>query len=93
MRRKFRRLKLRLWYALFIWVINHVPMVRTASIANRTVYSGFYGHLEFDITIKDNREADGWSREEVIKLLTRVRREEIRMKWTCPEPKFTVFDI
>lgn len=46
-----------------------------------------FGGLELTVTLRNTLEPDGYSREELVEMLERVRRHETRMGWRAPEPE------
>jgi hypothetical protein len=47
--------------------------------------------LEFTYIVRDMRKVNGYTREELLEMLTIVRMEEERLRWKCPEPDESLF--
>lgn len=45
-----------------------------------------YGTTELTLIMRDISEPDIYSRGEIFEMLHKVRENEIRMQWKCPEP-------
>lgn len=54
--------------------------------ANRTTFTLADDSVEYTLVVRDKREPDDYSREEVYAMLRTVRRAERRSVWQCPEP-------
>lgn len=54
--------------------------------ANRTTFTLADESVEYTLVVRDKREPDNYSREELYAMLRTVRRTERLQNWTCPEP-------
>lgn len=77
------KLRQRLWYWL---LVDRLPFIGGSRVANRFIRTGFLGVLEFTVTIRDPRQEDGYSREELLNLLKLIRVQEEKQNWKVPEP-------
>jgi hypothetical protein len=53
--------------------------------ANRYTYVCKFGPLEMTIVVRDTREPDGYSREELVEMLQTIREQEELQGWKVPE--------
>lgn len=54
--------------------------------ANRTTFTLADESVEYTLTVRDKREPDNYSREEIYAMLRTVRSAERIQQWHCPEP-------
>lgn len=54
--------------------------------ANRRTRTWLLGEHELTFTWRDTRQPDGYSREELYRMLKLVRDHEHLQEWRCPEP-------
>jgi len=54
--------------------------------ANRTTFTLADDSIEYTLVVRDKREPDNYSREEIYAMLRAVRRAERLQNWSCPEP-------
>lgn len=54
--------------------------------ANRQVRTVMLGSTEVTVTLRDTKEPDAYSREEIYRMFQTVRENEQRMGWKVPEP-------
>ena len=88
MRRWWRWLEIR-WLALrWRLVIRIWPKdAGTAySCANRAGIKTMFGPFEYHLCVRDTAKNDGYSREELMEMLTVVRLHERLQGWRAPEP-------
>lgn len=45
-----------------------------------------YKNLEIEVIVRDTNKPEAFTREELLIMLRKVRKEEIRTGWTVPEP-------
>lgn len=79
----------RLWWRVFTWLLDRCPG-NTGSwgvCSDRYLWTRRVGHLEIEVTARDKRRPEGYSREELVVMLRTVRRHERLQGWKCPEPK------
>ena len=80
------------WFKLLLWKRfvatffgRHIPTL-VKHVANRSIYISEDDRYEYTLVLRDKNQPDGYSREEVMEMLSEVRQAEKRMGWSCPEP-------
>lgn len=82
------RWKTKFWW----WILHKVPLKGLSGrTGNRFYKKGMLGPIEVTITDRDTREPDGYSREELLRMLQLIRSEEERHQWKVPEPVACVY--
>jgi hypothetical protein len=61
-------------------------MERTVANRKEISFTGSRPNILISIIRRDTSKPDMYSREEIFDMLKRVRCEEQRMQWKCPEP-------
>lgn len=74
-----------LWYWLFAYLLRRGPVRTEGFVGNRHTWKGTTGPVEIEVVIRDTRQPDGYSREELYQLLKLIRREEKRSEWKVPD--------
>lgn len=75
----------RLWYRALMWLLRR-GQYGWARCANRYEITHHCGPLVVVTTIQDTREEDGYSREELYRMLRLIRQHEELQEWKVPEP-------
>ena len=70
---------------LLLWVFFRL-CGQSGACANRRWARLRRGQVEVAVTVRDLREPDGYSREELLLMLREVRRHEKTQGWSVPEP-------
>jgi hypothetical protein len=58
--------------------------------ANRHWRNATCGPYEIELIMRDTRQPNGYSREELVEMLRTIRKHEAYMGWRVPEPSLTV---
>ncbi len=76
-----------LWLAYLLFrKAKALPGAARGACANRTWVRARAGRHELAVTVRDCGEPDGFSREELVRMLAEVRRHEALQGWRVPEP-------
>lgn len=78
--------RLRLWLLLWLWPTRPVSG-RWWMCAYRRSRRVMCGTDEVTLTMRDTSRSDGYSREELLEMLTEVRKHETLSGWRVPEPE------
>ena len=73
------------WYRVIVFATRRAGR-SSGACANRYMYTCWFGPLEMSITIRDTKEPDGYSREELVEMLAIIRAQETQQEWKVPEP-------
>jgi hypothetical protein len=73
------------WYRVIVFATRGSVPRLFGACANRILYTCWFGPLEMSIVIRNTREPDGYSREELVAMLDLVRKYEKKQGWTVPE--------
>lgn len=68
-----------------LWGVAWGEQGSSHACGNRVWSRRYVGPIEFTLTMRDTRQADQYSREEIVEMLETVRREEARMCWRAPD--------
>ena len=82
-----KRLMQRFWLKVLMFVVRRGAVRSSGTRANRTWRTALFGSVEVTITARKLWEPDGYSRDELIRMLQTVREHEARQGWAVPEPK------
>ncbi len=81
-------LRLKLWIAMrSVFYLARWAATGVHQACNRTEFVwGLGGRLELLVRFRRLKEPDGWTREEVVKMLEQARAAERQMRWKAPDP-------
>jgi len=73
------------------WLFNFVLRKITGDTGYRcgNRYGKVFHYYNWEVTViyRDTTKEDGYSREELYRMLKLIRKEEIRQQWKIPEPE------
>jgi len=75
-----------LWFWLFRKSLRHLAYVQMGACANRYTKQFNVNNLEYTVVCRVTNEPDGYSREELYRMLQTIRKHEAIQKWKVPEP-------
>jgi hypothetical protein len=76
----------RAWRAIFMLALRRCGPRTRGGCANRWTTVFDHGPVQVTVVLRDTREPDGRSREELVEMLAEIRRSERETGWRVPEP-------